>query len=515
MTKHDFLLSPQILGLINEQVQNHIREVTNGFETDIRALRQENYKLKKQIEDLTRLPKPLKLNKEHSSVVNSQEKSPEKSLVLIILKDVKNLKVQSTILMSVKSKENTLQLSNMPNLAAQSFNDNLKNRQPIAVPNLRSKSLCIEPTQYSDDDIVSSPIKISPKKVVQSSVARSQGDSMVIENDSGSVPYFKLLTQYSDTSSSPTRTQQQFQMAQVDEKENLLPELIDDDVFVGKSNIDSSPDKGSVSDVFQKQNEEYLGKIELKTDEEDVVEVEDSQEEEPQLGEVVQLYDSFRIEFPTRIRPYTKLQRIEFLSSFYKRMFDQVSDFKIGLKSNPINEIDWFLGDFKPNPNCQGKGEAKVTYVQTINGTYKRRVGITKQEEFNRKRFYRMAQGNGSEDAENKENKEHRDGYKTPGEDEGDDRGENANKDEDDEEYYDKLSQLFDKIPLPPGFMNSEFPDTQELKRRRAVIEKRQKRRIQRRLKECFSVRDGVQVGEFVFSIDIINRYVAAERYYL
>lgn len=82
-------------------------------------------------------------------------------------------------------------------------------------------------------------------------------------------------------------------------------------------------------------------------------------------------------------------------------------------------------------------------------------------------------------------------------------------------EFEDKLSQIFDKFQSPPGFMQSDFPDTQEYKQRQEIIKQRQLKRIERRIKDCTTIQDGKQIGEFVFGIEIFNLYVISNRWYI
>lgn len=160
-------------------------------------------------------------------------------------------------------------------------------------------------------------------------------------------------------------------------------------------------------------------------------------------------------------KPHTTLQRRDYLQKHYIAKFKNNPDLKVNLSQNPINELRWIISDFKQNPNYK---------------PIRRKVGMTKQQENNLKRFHLVI-------------------------------GEDI---EDDEE---NLSQMFDKFPSPPGFMNSEFPSTQEQGRRRHIIEQRQKRRIERRIIECLSVSCDLQVGEFVFVYEILNEFVKSGRY--
>ena len=64
--------------------------------------------------------------------------------------------------------------------------------------------------------------------------------------------------------------------------------------------------------------------------------------------------------------------------------------------------------------------------------------------------------------------------------------------------------------------MKSEFPDTQEQIKRKEIIQQRQERRIFRRIYESTKTNDqGLQIGEFIFAIDIFNKYVINDRYFI
>ncbi|ODV78286.1 uncharacterized protein CANTADRAFT_339629 [Suhomyces tanzawaensis NRRL Y-17324] len=154
----------------------------------------------------------------------------------------------------------------------------------------------------------------------------------------------------------------------------------------------------------------------------------------------------------------TTLQRREFVLSYYRSQYAGTL-LRVNLATNPITEQNWIISDFRPNP-----GYTKRDNVTT--GGFTRKIGLTRQDEDNRRRFYRAAGGS-------------------------DGLGQSSG---DDDDFDDHLSQMFDKFPLPPGFMSSEFPATQEGMRRRGVVHKRQQRRLQRRILACVNVSHGRQL---------------------
>lgn len=171
----------------------------------------------------------------------------------------------------------------------------------------------------------------------------------------------------------------------------------------------------------------------------------------------------------------TKLQRRAFLREHYIKMFFKSPSFKINLKTNPITEMQWSLSDFKLNP----------FYVRP-NFDYKE----TKREREKHKMFHQLAGPFVKTDALQ------------------------WNKHTDSEPEFDDVSesQVFDIIPSPPGLMISDFPDSQETKRRSNIVNKRQGDRIRRRLSLCF-MRSKNRNGEFIFQADIFNKYVEKNRF--
>lgn len=232
-------------------------------------------------------------------------------------------------------------------------------------------------------------------------------------------------------------------------------------------------------------------------DKENFDEIEDSQDEfpfnsfeliknspvtikrEPLLDITTKLNSEFQSQPKHNIpEHYTKLQRREYLKTYYTSKFKNSPTFKINLNTNPINEMQWIINDFKLNSNYVKPRQFK-------------KFGISKQEQNNIDKFYQLAgplpkkQGLMWDD-------------------------ENLDSDEDSIELSE--SQILDKFPSPPGFMQSEFPDTQERNKRTQIIDERQSDRIERRLKQCL-MRSKGKNGEFIFQVDILNQFVELNRF--
>lgn len=171
----------------------------------------------------------------------------------------------------------------------------------------------------------------------------------------------------------------------------------------------------------------------------------------------------------------TKLQRRAFLKEYYSRMFFKSPSFKINLRTNPITEMQWTLSDFKLNPFYV---KPKFDYKET------------KKEREKHKMFHKLAGPFVKTDALQ------------------------WNKYTDNDPKFDDVSesQVFDIIPSPPGLMVSDFPDSQETKRRSDIVNRRQDDRIKRRLSLCF-MRSKNKNGEFIFQADIFNEYVEKNRF--
>lgn len=176
---------------------------------------------------------------------------------------------------------------------------------------------------------------------------------------------------------------------------------------------------------------------------------------------------------------YTALQRRDFLRKYYQLKFRDLK-YRVDLETNPITEQKWRLGDFKPNP----------LYYKLKPSDGKAGV-MTKQQEINNRNFFREA-GHGLKS-----------------------KGAEWEAGVEDEEEDWAYSQVFDKFPSPPGFMVSDFPDTQEDIRRKEVVKKRQEDRVQRRLKSSMAAwKTGGRVqGEFIFFEDVLNDFVKDGRF--
>ncbi|KAI5969626.1 hypothetical protein CANMA_001289 [Candida margitis] len=199
----------------------------------------------------------------------------------------------------------------------------------------------------------------------------------------------------------------------------------------------------------------------------EVEQIADSQEEEDKLisQTIVPVTPSPPpIEVPKNL---TIIQTRQFLTRYYTNMLKTNPNFKINLYQHPIKQISWDFSDFVANKNYKPDN-----FTQFI-----KRNSIMDTKKFNQyKQFYKY--------------------------------------DHNGQEFEDKLSQIFDKFESPPGFMQSDFPSTQELDERRRTVQERQSNRVARRIASCVSVENRVQIGEFVFGLDILNQYVIQGRWY-
>lgn len=195
----------------------------------------------------------------------------------------------------------------------------------------------------------------------------------------------------------------------------------------------------------------------------------------------------------------TMLQKRSFLNKYYNDKLLNDPNFKIDLKNNPINECKWVLIDFKVNEFFSKKNKKERSLIN--------KIGLTKKENVRIRNFYELAKCDRKQTNMSKklnQNNFFKDFDKTGGLEWNDSNF-----------FEDCQSQMFEKVPSPPGFMKSEFPKPKELIKRKKTILKKQQRRIQRRLKSCFECLKGRQVGEFVFSIDLINKFVQLQRWYV
>lgn len=175
---------------------------------------------------------------------------------------------------------------------------------------------------------------------------------------------------------------------------------------------------------------------------------------------------------------YTKLQRRAYLKEYYESKFKHSPGFKIDLNSNPINEMEWIINDFKPNPNYVKSNQVKGN-------------ALSKNDQNNVDRFYQLA-GPLPKVPQLTWN--------------------NEVIESDNDSIGLSESQVLDKYPSPPGFMVSEFPDTQEQHMRNRIIDERQEDRIKRRVKQCIrSSRN--KNGEFIFQVDILNKFAQQNRF--
>lgn len=182
--------------------------------------------------------------------------------------------------------------------------------------------------------------------------------------------------------------------------------------------------------------------------------------------------------YPKIPTQYTKLQRRAYLKNYYESQFKNSPQFKINLNTNPINEMEWIINDFKPNPNYVKPNQVKSTV-------------LSKDARNNANRFYQLA-GPLPKNTQLTWNNE------------------TIESDNDSIELSE--SQILDKYPSPPGFMVSEFPDTQEQRLRNRIIDERQEDRIKRRIKQCIKSSRNKN-GEFVFQVDILNQFVRQNRF--
>ena len=163
------------------------------------------------------------------------------------------------------------------------------------------------------------------------------------------------------------------------------------------------------------------------------------------------------------------LQR-KYRLQFYIDKFNNDLEFSINFNLHPTKLIKWDYGDFIPNPNHQLDEQMKFIKRNNI------------KSEAKYQKFLKVFA----------------------------DKPEVAKFGK----FEDVISQVFDKFQSPPGFMKSEFPDTQEQVKRKEIIKERQERRLIRRIFESTKVdKKGLQIGEFIFAIDIFNKYVVKDRY--
>lgn len=172
----------------------------------------------------------------------------------------------------------------------------------------------------------------------------------------------------------------------------------------------------------------------------------------------------------------TELETRDYWRCFYANHFNRNPAFLIDLKKNPITRLSWTINDFKLNPR----------YVRKNSG---KKFGLHPIEQRNINKIQKLAK---------------------PVVKSGDLRWDNDTNSSGSEDFSE--SQIYDKFPSPPGFMISEFPDTQERRNRSKIIDERQAARVQRRLRLCL-MRAKKKDGEFIFKADILNKYVELNRF--
>ena len=206
---------------------------------------------------------------------------------------------------------------------------------------------------------------------------------------------------------------------------------------------------------------------------EDVEQIADSQEEDEANHVISQTVIAATpepslpplIEIPKNL---TLIQTRQYLSRYYANILKSDPNFKINLHQNPIKQISWDFSDFIANKNYKPDN-----FTQFI-----KRNSIMDAKKFNQyKQFYNFNQSQ--------------------------------------QDFEDKLLQIFDKFESPPGFMQLDFPSTQELDERKRTIQERQLKRLARRIASCVTVENGVQIGEFVFGHEVLNQYVIRGRWYV
>jgi hypothetical protein len=282
------------------------------------------------------------------------------------------------------------------------------------------------------------------------------------------VPFDKLPTQYSDNEST--------QISPI----KISPIKLNKHNSWAKKGIkgespESSPIKLSQCSIpFNKLPTQYSDEASPTMGDEIV---QDSQDEDDILQPIPSQGSQLEIPQPNL---HTTLQNREFVRKYITAKFYEMPTIKINLKINPITGSDWIISDFKGNPKFVRSG---TKYIKLAHGQ-KRKIGLTKLQEENIAKFYSVANG-----------------------------GDDGPESDCDHTYEDDISQIYDKLPSPPGFMQSEFPTTQEQARRRNIVKTRQVRRIQRRVRSCLQVELGQQVGEFIFVSEILNMYVQQNRF--
>ncbi|KAL6450920.1 hypothetical protein SBY92_001169 [Candida maltosa Xu316] len=336
-------------------------------------------------------------------------------------------------------------------------------------------------TQYSDSEIEEDEdgnLRISPKKSIvqfssQGSVNFSPKRKLIFlpnKNNTHVSPLRKIPkleakegnsadipTQYS--SSSPSITDHELLSSPTKPGRSAVTKNNKSKTTYDTSKVSES--NNELPNPFDSQQQE---------DEDEVVEVvEDSQEH---YEEVVLSSSPVPTQVDISIPPdlVTINQQRQYRLQFYINKYENDPTFKISFKNHPVKLIGWDFSDFVVNDNYRPDEFTK----------FLRRNNIKDKKKYD---AFKKVYGDKEE-------------VKKFG------------------NFDDKLSQIFDKFQSPPGFMRSEFPNTQELARRKEIIAERQKNRLNRRVQAAITVEDGVQTGEFIFGIDIFNKFVVSGRYY-
>lgn len=363
-------------------------------------------------------------------------------------------------------------------LKFQSFNGVLPKKSK---PELKSKSFANIPfdklpTQYSDDESSqSSPIRISPRKKDRKNNTNINFNSS--QKSLKSIKFYSSPEKVVPKSDLSLVNLNSMGNIELEKSQNILecdkilshslkssPEA---DINIKKpllnpdtplNLINSSPD-AIINDL---QDNSIPSSLED--------EVSDSQED---FDEIFDCNNLIVIPQPNL---NTTLQNREYIRKYLQQQYDETED-KINLTEiNPITQKHWIISDFKQNPNFE-KQNYKLVEIGN-NTTIKRKLGFNQQHEEKIQLFY------------NKINCQNQ--VST---------------------YEEDISQFFDKFQSPPGFMQSEFPNTQELIRRKHIIQERQSKRIKRRIRSCLTVKEHRQTGEFIFAHEILNKYVINNRY--
>ncbi|KAI5949154.1 hypothetical protein KGF57_004752 [Candida theae] len=350
-------------------------------------------------------------------------------------------------------KDPLVQSSSQSSQGAQKVNGKDLNTNSTALDNIY-----LYPTQYSDTDEESNAIDKTSSPVKMSCSRQTNSNS---NSNSTCKP---SISTYVQLKNEQVRASNQLRPAIHTNKPN--------------SPIGSPPRKKSRcrSTEFEKdegvdENTPPTSQAKTNNKEENLEQIADSQDEDDTILSQVAIgpRQYLSVDIPQDLNP---LQTRMFLSNYYANLLKTDPDFKIHLVFNPIKQISWDFSDFKANKHYK-----PGNFTQLVN-----RNSLFEPKKFNQyKQFYSF----------------------------GDNEGVSG------QEFEDKLSQIFGKFESPPGFMESDFPNTQEMDERKRTVRERQLKRLARRIASCVMVEDGVQVGEYVFGSDVLNQYVILGRWYV